>query len=482
MGVSPMSQCVRIGWWAQCLLVAAVLPLGAADPDRRLPDAARRQDRAAVRALVRDRADVNGRLPDGATALHWATHWDDVETVELLISAGADVNAANDFGVTPLSMACAAANVSIAEALMQAGANPNAPISSQETPLMTAARTGSVPLVRALLARGADVHASESARGQTALMWAASEQHVEVIRLLIAAGASPSARSTAGFTPLMFAARGSNLDVASALVDGGANVNDVAADGTTALVVATVRGHVDVAKFLLGQGADPNASGTGYTALHWAAGSWETELTGPRGIAADRDEEWASLSGLGSRKLELVGALLAHGANPDVRVTKPPPKVGFSVARPMIGATPFFLAAMAGDAAVMRALAKAGADGTMAANDRTTPLMIAAGVSRVLAESRVTAQNTLEAVTAAWELGGDVNAVNAAGDTALHGAAHIRADAVVRFLVEKGAELSVKNKRGETPLMVSERSIAAGSAPVYMRTSTGDLLRELGAR
>jgi ankyrin repeat protein len=280
----------------------------------------------------------------------------------------------------------------------------------------------------------------------------------------------------------MFASRGSSLAVAAALVNAGANVNDIAGDGTTALVIATVRGQVDLAKFLLDQGADPNADGTGYTALHWAAGSWETELTGPRGIAAGRDEEWAAMTGLGRRKLELVTALLAHGADPDVRLTKSPPKVGFTVARPMVGATPFFLAAKAGDAAVMRALAAAGADTRMATNDKTTPLMVAAGVSRVLAESRVAEQSTLEAVTAAWELGGDVNAANAAGDTALHGAAHVRSNALVRFLAEKGAQLSVKNKRGETPLMVSERTIAAGSAPVYMRTSTGDLLRELGAR
>jgi ankyrin repeat protein len=305
---------------------------------------------------------------------------------------------------------------------------------------------------------------------------------VDAVRVLLAAGASVSEKSKAGFTPLMVSARESNLEVAAALVQAGANLNEIASDGTTALIVATVRGQVDIAKFLLERGADPNAGRAGYTALHWAAGSWETELTGPRGILTDRDEEWIALRGLGARKLELVTALLAKGADPNARVTRPPPKVGFTVGRVPNGATPFFLAAMAGDAAVMRALAKAGADTKTAANDKTTPLMIAAGVQRVLAESIVPERNTLEAVTAAWELGGDVNAVNAAGETALHGAAHIRSDALVRFLAEKGAQLNVKNKRGETPLMVSERTIAAGSAPVFGRSSTGDLLRSLGAR
>ena len=67
-------------------------------------------------------------------------------------------------------------------------------------------------------------------------------------------------------------------------VAAGADVNGTAADGSTALVVATVRGHADLVTALLDHGADPNADGAGYTALHWAAGAWETELTGTGGI------------------------------------------------------------------------------------------------------------------------------------------------------------------------------------------------------
>jgi ankyrin repeat protein len=99
----------------------------------------------------------------------------------------------------------------------------------------------------------------------------------------------------------------------------------------------------------------------------------------------------------------------------------------------------------------------------------------------VLAETRLTADGSVDAARVAWELGGSATAANAAGDTALHGAAHIRSDTLVQFLVEKGAALDVSNRRGETPLMIAERTIAAGSAPVFVRTSTGDLLRKLGA-
>jgi ankyrin repeat protein len=467
-------------------LVASLLSAGAASAagDRQLADAAKKRDGATVKRLLNDRAEVNGRQPDGATALHWAAHWNEIDMARLLVRAGAEVNAANDFGVTPLHLACTNASLAMVEALLEAGANPNLAMASGETSLMTAARSGNVAVVDVLLARGATLEAKESTQGQTALMWAVAEGHTDVVRRLIERGANVNERSKRGYTPLLFAARNGDLDLTNTLLSQGANVNDAAPDGATALLVSTVRGHVPLATLLLEKGADPNADGAGYTPLHWASGSWETELTGPRGIVLGRDEEWVALRGLEGRKIELVRALLARGAKPNVQVTRPPPRVGFSVFRTpiLIGATPFFLAAMAGDAATMRVLADAGADPKMTVKDGTTPLMAASGVARVLAESRVTATASFEAARVAWELGNDVNATNTALETALHGAAHIRGDALVQFLADKGAKLDAKNKRGETPLVIAERSVAAGSAPVVERTSTGDLLRKLGAQ
>ena len=69
--------------------------------DLRLVDAARNKDLQAVRALLKQRADVNVRAHDGSTALLWAAHWNDLDTADLLIRAGADVNAANDLRHDP---------------------------------------------------------------------------------------------------------------------------------------------------------------------------------------------------------------------------------------------------------------------------------------------------------------------------------------------------------------------------------------------
>src|SRR5689334_4536358 len=85
------------------LLVAA--GAGAA-PDTRLVEAVRAGDAARVRALLQQHVDVNATGPDGATALHWAAHRDDLDAADLLVRAGANVNAANRFGITPLSLAC----------------------------------------------------------------------------------------------------------------------------------------------------------------------------------------------------------------------------------------------------------------------------------------------------------------------------------------------------------------------------------------
>ena len=88
-----------------CVFVASgLLAFGslssAAETDVRLAEAARREDRSAIRALIDQKADVNAALADGTTALHWAVQADDLESVNLLLQAGANAKAANRYGLT----------------------------------------------------------------------------------------------------------------------------------------------------------------------------------------------------------------------------------------------------------------------------------------------------------------------------------------------------------------------------------------------
>jgi ankyrin repeat protein len=453
--------------------------------DQALVAAARNRDGGTVRTLIDEGVDVNLSQPDGTTALHWAAHWDDVQTAELLLRAGANANVANEYyGVTPLSLACTNASPSMVKLLLDAGADPNAVQSTGETALMTASRTGNSDVVEALLAHGADVDAVYSPSGQTALMWAAAEEHPAVIRLLLSHGANVSARSRSGSTPLHFASRQANIESVRLLLAAGAHADQPAADGTAPLLVATVRGRIDVARLLLDWGANPNRAEAGYTALHWACGSWPTTLSGINGIVSN-DDEWRTLAGLKTGKLDFVRTLLAHGADPNARITKAPPRVGIGTPfrGSLTGATPFVLAAIAGDAGVMRTLLDHGADPRLGTAQQTTALMAAAGLGGDLSVSFVTEANALEAVRLLLTQGIDVNAANADGDTALHGAAFIKWPRVVRLLAESGANLSAENVRGETPLTAAEQVVQGGSRiRATVRTTTGDLLRQLGAR
>jgi len=467
-----------------CFVTFVVTATAAGASD--VADAAQKRDTQAVRALLKDRIDVNAAQGDGATALHWAAHWDNAELTELLIRAGANVNAANEYGVTALALACANRSVALVETLLAARANPNAAQMTGVTPLMECARTGDLAGVTSLLARGASVRAAHARSGQDALMWAAAGRHSAIVKLLIDRGADVRARSKGGFTPLMFAARSGDEESARLLLDAGAAVDDATPEHGSALVVASAGGHEALATFLLDRGANPNAADrSGITALHNAVQRGLTALIGVRYDDAYRLQP-PNMPGLAK-------ALLARGANPNARITANDTRGPDGTPFAMKGATPYFLAAVAGDARLMRLLGTSGADPRLTAEGGVTPLIAAArsactgscefrGANLNVDEAAAAA--ALEAVTAAVELGADINAATQDGQTAMHMAAFTGADGVVQFLADRGATVEVQDTQGETPW-----SMAAGLSTVLRyrgqygaHESTATLLQKLGAR
>jgi ankyrin repeat protein len=173
------------------LTSAAVFAAGRSD----VADAAMRGDKASVRTLIQQHADVNAAQPDGATAIHWAAYRSDKELADMLIRAGANVKVANREGSTPLWLACINGDAPMISALLASGADANEHLPLGRTPLMAAARTGNLDAIKALLDHGADVNAKETARGTTPIMWAADESHGAAVQLLIQRGADINARS-----------------------------------------------------------------------------------------------------------------------------------------------------------------------------------------------------------------------------------------------------------------------------------------------
>jgi len=478
----------RIFFMALALLIPGAVAAVKSD----VADAAQRGDKAAVRALILKKANVNAPQIDGTAALHWAVQANDAELTDLLLRSGANVSAATVAGATPLQLAAINGNAAILGRLITAGADPNALLTrSGDTALMMAARTGKADAVRVLLDRGAKVNTQETWGGTTALMWAVSEKHPEITKLLIEHGADVNARSyyvpsasgrgfegttpvaqkpdgnfeefaSGWLTPLMFAARENDLESARLLVKAGAGVNAQSGDGKDAISLAFFDGSYDVAEFLIDSHANVNqADAQRFTPLFWAVDRRNMETAPNFPWTETRDP------------LPLIKKLLDAGADPNALINSTPRARMREGSPRLVYATTLMRAALAGDVELAKLLMSHGADPNILSKDRETTLMAACGTGFINGYHRQrTPVERLELVKLLVEKGQDVNAADNYGITPLMVAANLGDLEVVKYLVSKGADLSAHDlgKKNDgafgssvEPLMPIDYAIGVGT-------------------
>lgn len=143
---------------------------------------------------------------------------------------------------------------------------------SQEA-LLEAVRNDDLAAAVRLLESGADSNAREQ-DGATALAWAAMRSNIAMTRLLLQSGADPNLTNELGIGPLALAVANGSTAIAALLLENGANPNVARENGETPLMAAARRGQLEVVRLLLERGADVNARTKkfGQTALMWAAG------------------------------------------------------------------------------------------------------------------------------------------------------------------------------------------------------------------
>jgi ankyrin repeat protein len=456
---------------------------------------------------------------DGTTPLHWAVHNNDVEGVDRLIKAGANVNAKNEHGATAMSLAAATGNTTIIERLLKAGADPDSPHADGQTALMVIARSTNVKAARLLLDHGANVNAVEQQRKQTALMWAAAQGQSAMVKELIARGADVNARAfvnptasamftdatpmdwpsnvsvepratyraAGGLTPLLYAAREGCVACAKELIAGGADLDMPDPEGITPLIMAITNMHFDTAALLINAGANVDKwDWWGRSPLYQAV----DVNTIPRGGRPDRPSLDETTS------LQIIEMLLEKGANPNLQLKLLPPYRNVGADRGVdrmltIGATPLLRAAKALDAPAIERLLKKGALPNLPNILGTTPVMAAAGLGSVDADTRgvFTTEDTPQRSVAALKLlldaGGDIHLKdNIRGQTPLHGAAFWGWNDAVKFLVERGADLNAKDSRGMTPVdaaLGKAGGNSRGGQRIDVHEGTAALLRKLMA-
>ncbi len=397
----------------------AAAPIGAPTA---VVDAAMSGNRDAVRALLKDGADVNTAQADGMTALHWAAQKGDVDLAKVLLYASANIRATTRIGgYTPLLIASRNGDAAMIRTLVDAGGDPNNSTTNGTTALMFAAAAGKPDAVTVLLDKGADVNARENVKGETALTFAAAYGRADVVKVLTAhkadvsvttkvqdlaafakeeqerlaelfaqqgrggqggaagaggRGRGPQGPQIAGVTrqynytelvgywggmsALHLAARQGYSEVAAALLDAGADINQQATgDKSTPLLVATINGQFDLAKQLLDRGANPNLA---------QSTNGVTPLYAALGCQWSDKALYPQPRAFEQQKtsyLDLMQALLDKGADPNARLTR---KVWYSQydfdqsGVDETGATPFFRAAYAADVDGMKLLIKYGAD------------------------------------------------------------------------------------------------------------------------
>ncbi len=320
---------------------------------------------------------------------------------------------------------------------------------ASDAPLADAAEKQDRAAARGLIERRVDLNQAQP-DGMTPLLWAAYHDDLETSKLLVAAGADVKRANRHGVTPLSLACRNGNGWMVELLLDAGADPNSRLRGDETPLMTAARTGRLGPVSVLLSRGADVNArERRGQNALMWASAEGHAEV---------------------------VAALLKAGA--EFRTPLP------------LGFTPLAFAVREGQTDVVRILLKAGADVNEAMQPKkasgrspargTTPLILAvenghfelagalldAGADPNDQRSGFTALHTLTWVRKPNR--GD----DESGDPAPIGSGNLSSLQLVEKLVEHGADLNARLKRGASGRGVLGRR---GATPFLLAAMTADV-------
>ena len=479
------------------------------------------QREAVLAAITSPDLDVNASEADGSTPLLWATYKVDHDLVKALLKAGAKPNVTNKYGSSPLAESVKLGDIDLVRMLLDAKADPDSPNQDGQTALMLSSAIGSLKISELLLSHGANVNAVEAFRGQTALMWAAAGNQPEIVDLLLSKRADVKVRAkyddwprqmtsepraqfrqTGGLTALLYATRSGCYRCAVSLVKAGADVNQPNPDGITPLINALDTRSFDIAMFLLDKGANPGVwDMTGRTPLYVAVDM--NSYTGRSGAGNGAFQGFEDAAGppraeSKATAMDVINRLISAGVDVNHELTRMRPNGNgrgrFADYMMRGGTGPLMIATLTYDDEAIEVLLKHGAEVDTPNVFQITPLMAAAGMSgssrggvgsaiggtgrggppvdpqdRAIKtldllldaganiNARVVDSHTRTAKLIAYVQGRDHE-----GQTAIFSAAEAGWDRVVKHMIDRGADATVRDASGKTALDYAKSPPAGG--------------------
>uniref|UniRef100_A0A4W6DAY5 Ankyrin repeat and KH domain containing 1 n=1 Tax=Lates calcarifer TaxID=8187 RepID=A0A4W6DAY5_LATCA len=310
-----------------------------------------------------------------------------------------------------------------------------------QPPTQTPANIASPPSVLPLYP-SVDIDAHTESNHDTALTLACAGGHEELVSVLIARGANIEHRDKKGFTPLILAATAGHVGVVEVLLDKGGDI-EAQSERTkdTPLSLACSGGRQEVVELLLLRGANKeHRNVSDYTPLSLAASGGYVNI---------------------------IKILLNAGAEINSRTGS------------KLGISPLMLAAMNGHVPAVKLLLDMGSDiNAQIETNRNTALTLAcfqgrAEVVSLLLDRKANVEHRaktgltplMEAASGGYaevgrvllDKGADVNAppVPSSRDTALTIAADKGHYKFCELLINRGAHIDVRNKKGNTPLWLA---------------------------
>src|SRR5689334_2514116 len=493
---------------AKCANVNAT----AADGSTAIMYAAANGDLELIRALIKAGANVKLSNQLGTSAITEAAIIGSAPIVDALLKAGADPNFRTPNGETPLMAAARSGHIDAAKVLLDAHADINAKETwGEQSALMWAAAQSQAEMVKFLASRGANLN---------------DHGKINQWERKVIQEPRPKDMNKGGFTPLHYAAREGCAACVQALLEAGADPDSEDPDRETPLLLALMNLHFDAAAVLVKGGADLDKWDLfGRSPVYMAADVSTLPLKGNGAMAVLPSPDKLSAVDVGRMMLE-------KGANPNIQSKRRPPYRDVPQDRggdQMLaqGATPLLRAARAGDDKFVALLLEYKALVDLPSKEGITPLMAAAGVDygqRVTRGRNRTDEGVLATMDLLVKAGANVNArsvvdrvaggrggrggggapppaaaprgsggaddsasariaqtfrrgsqmpsANAVpNQTALHGAAEHGFDKFIAFLVAHGADLTVKDAQGRTPLDAARGAGGQrGGADAYPKT------------